>query len=460
MYRKIKNTAVSLRYSRNKPINLLTYISLRQTAEAYFLFYPVFIYYYSMLQNQHLLIICTVWPESRSSAAGSRMMQLIALFLNRGCKITIACDANESEYSDDLSVFPIDKIAIELNNSKLDSQLKQLNPSVVLFDRFMTEEKYGWRVTEQCPEAIKILDTEDLHCLRKARQNALQKGENFRDAHLINDVSKREIASIYRCDLSLIISPYEMEILQSFFKIDPAILHYIPFLLEPVSDKDISKWSTFSKRMHFISIGNFLHAPNSDAVFFLKEEIWPIIRKALPEAELHIYGAYAPEKIIQLHNTKQGFFIKGRADNASKVIREARVLIAPLRFGAGIKGKLTEAMQCGTPSVTTSIGAEGMHGSYPWSGFVANNAKETAQYAIDLYTNEVVWQKCQTNGITIINGFYEKDRHSIKFIERLLWIQQGIKTHREANFMGAILLHHTLSGTKYMSKWIELKNKS
>ena len=413
-----------------------------------------------MLQNQHLLIICTVWPESRSSAAGSRMIQLIKLFLKQGCKITIACDANESEYSDDLSALPLDKIAIELNNSVLDNQLKQLDPSFVLFDRFMTEEKYGWRVTEQCPEAIKILDTEDLHCLRKARQNAVQKGENFSDSHLINDISKREIASIYRCDLSLIISPYEMEILHSFFKIDPAILHYIPFLLEPLNEAEISKWPAFSQRAHFVSIGNFLHAPNSNATFFLKQEIWPVIRKSLPKAELHIYGAYASEQINQLHDAKLGFLIKGRAENAREVISNARVLLAPLRFGAGIKGKLTDAMQCGTPSVTSSIGAEGMHGSYSWNGFIADNPKEIAQHAIHLYTNEAIWQKCQANGVAIVNGFYEKGLHSDKFIARLLEIQQGIKAHRESNFIGSMLLHHTLSGTKYMSKWIELKNKS
>ena len=413
-----------------------------------------------MLQNQHLLIICTVWPESKSSAAGSRMMQLIELFSNKGCKITIACDANESEYSDDLSIFPIEKLFIELNNSAIDEQLKKLDPSFVLFDRFMTEEKYGWRVTEQCPKAVKILDTEDLHCLRKARQDAFQKGENFTHSYLINDLAKREIASIYRCDMSLIISPFEMDILRSFFKMDPEILHYIPFLLEPIDEITSSKWPTYGQREHFVSIGNFLHEPNSNAVFFLKEEIWPLIRKALPKSELHIYGAYVPEKINQLHHPKQGFLVKGRANNAQEVISNAKLLLAPLRFGAGIKGKLTEAMQCGTPSVTTAIGAEGMYGAYPWNGFIADKPEEIAQHAIDLYSNEATWQKSQAKGIDIINGFYEKSLHSNTFIERLLTIQKNLKTHREANFIGTMLMHHTLSGTKYMSKWIELKNKS
>ena len=412
-----------------------------------------------MLKNQHLLIICTVWPEPLSSAAGSRMMQLIDLFLNNHCKITIACDAKETEYSNDLSSYGIQKRLIELNNSSLDEQLREMNPSFVMFDRFMTEEKYGWRVTEQCPNAVKILDTEDLHCLRKARQNSLKKSEKFSPSFLINDISKREIASIYRCDMSLIISTFEMDLLQSFFKVDAQILYYIPFLLDAITDTSVSLWPQYNNRKNFVSIGNFLHEPNSNAVFFLKEEIWPLIKKVLPDSQIHIYGAYISDKINQLHNEKQGFLIKGRAANSAKVLKDARILLAPLRFGAGIKGKLTEAMQCGTPSVTTSIGAEGMHEPFEWSGSIADTPEEIAQQAIHLYQNEKAWHQAQLNGTVIINGFYEKNLHSAKFIKRLLQVQKNLKTHRETNFIGAMLMHHAMSSTKYMSKWIELKNK-
>ncbi|TYA96141.1 glycosyltransferase, partial [Seonamhaeicola marinus] len=73
--------------------------------------------------------------------------------------------------------------------------VKQLNPKVVMFDRFMTEEQFGWRVTEQCPNALKILDTEDLHCLRKGRHQAFKEGALFNKTYLFNAIAKREIAS-------------------------------------------------------------------------------------------------------------------------------------------------------------------------------------------------------------------------------------------------------------------------
>ena len=179
-------------------------------------------------------------------------------------------------------------------------------------------------------------------------------------------MAKREIASIYRCDCTLMISIYEMNLLQHFFKISIDILHYTPFLLEPIQQKEITSWPTFEERTHFVTIGNFLHEPNWNGVLFLKEEIWPLIKKQLPNAELHIYGAYPSPKVTQLHQPKDGFLIKGRADSAKEVMLNAKVCLAPLRFGAGLKGKLIDAMECGTPSVTTTIGAEAMHDNLDW----------------------------------------------------------------------------------------------
>ena len=141
----------------------------------------------------------------------------------------------------------------------------------------MVEEQFGWRVRKACPEAICLLDTEDLHCLRGARQAALKANRKFETNDLISDISKREIASIFRCDLSLIISLTEMDILESFFQVPRSILHYIPFLIEEPkpSVKD------FEARSNFVSIGNFLHAPNKDAVMVLKETVWPVDSKAI-----------------------------------------------------------------------------------------------------------------------------------------------------------------------------------
>ncbi len=413
-----------------------------------------------MIANQRVLILGFVWPEPNSSAAGGRMVQLISIFKEQGFEVTFASSASDSDYMIDLESLAVAKKAISLNCSSFDVFVKELNPSIVLFDRFMMEEQYGWRVAENCPDALRLLDTEDLHCLRLARQKAFKENRPFStDDLLVEDVAKREIASILRCDISLMISEYEIELLQSVFKIDSSLLYYLPLLLESIEYSTSQNLPSFEERANFVFIGNFLHEPNWNAVQYLKETIWPLIRKQMPEAVLQIYGAYPSQKVLQLHQPKQGFHIMGRANDAQDVVKNARVVLAPLRFGAGIKGKLAEAMQCGTPSVTTTIGAESMCGDLPWNGFITDEPQVFADKAVELYQNRNLWLKAQENGFLIIKKRYLKSVFENDFVEHILKVQTNLKQHRLDNFMGSMLQHHTLTSTKYMSRWIEEKNK-
>lgn len=413
-----------------------------------------------MFANKRILILGTVWPEPRSSAAGSRMMQLIQFFKSREAQITFACSASNLEYSEDLDRLGIATESIKLNDSSFDGFIVELDPQLVLFDRFMTEEQFGWRVAEHCPDAIKILDTEDLHCLRYGRHQALKQGRAFTPKDLYSDEARREIASIYRSDLSLIISEFEMGLLTDFFKIDKSILHYSPFMMEPVTDVDQNGLPGFQERTHFISIGNFLHEPNWDAVRYLKEEIWGMIREELPEAELHIYGAYSSQKVEQLHNKSDGFLVKGRAEDAGDVIKQAKILLAPLRFGAGLKGKLMNAMKYGTPSITTDIGAEGMYPDSEWPGFVENDPKLYAEKAVRLYKDQQQWETKQKIGFKKFNSLFDKAEISEKLANRISQIEEDLETHRQHNFIGSIFNRNTIQSYKYMSKWIEEKNKN
>jgi len=410
---------------------------------------------------KNILIIGTVWPEPNSSAAGSRMLQLIKAFQKNftDATITFASAAADSDFMFDVTSIGVQKKSIVLNNSIFDEFIKDLNPDIVLFDRFMTEEQYGWRVNENCPEALLVLDTEDLHCLRNARQTAWKTGNSFEKLDLNSDVAKREIASIYRCDLSLMISEVEMELLTSYFKVPKALLLELPFMIEPLNSDYIAQLPSFEKRENFVFIGNFWHEPNYNATLYLKETIWPLIRKQLPKTELHVYGAYGSQKVEQLHNSSQGFIYKGRAENAFDVIQNAKVLLAPLRFGAGLKGKLIDAMICGTPNITTSIGAEGMYKSYPAPGFISDNELEFAEKAIETYLNKEKWSTFQSNGFTIIHQLFDKEKLENTFINKLNELIVNLDNHRKENFTGAMLKHQSMNSTKYLSKWIEEKNR-
>jgi len=394
------------------------------------------------------------------------MMSILRLFKTKGWKVEFATPAQTSEHAIDLTKEDISIKGITLNCDSFDTYIKDYEPDMVLFDRFMMEEQFGWRVEKHCPNALKILDTEDLQCLRHARHQAHKEKRAMTKKDLHSDIAKREIASILRCDISLIISSYEMELLQDTFNIDASMLQHLPFMVDLAKVPKSTK--TFSQRKHFMTIGNFRHAPNWDVVLHL-QQLWPLIREQLPLAQLYIYGSYPPPKATALHNPKMGFHIKGWAEDAFEVMQDARICLAPIRFGAGIKGKLLDAMIAQTPSITSSLGSEGMHQecgdnkdghkNEPWGGAITDEAETFIAAAVALYQDEKAWTKAQKHGTTLLHTHYDDKVLGEALISKILDVEKNLTQHRLNNFTGAMLKHHSMMSTKYMSQWIAEKNK-
>lgn len=421
-----------------------------------------------------VLVIGYVWPEPASSAAGGHMMQILDAFLQQGWDITFSSPARSGEHRADLATLGIREVEIELNNSNFDTFIRELAPDIVLFDRFMMEEQFGWRVEQQCPDAVRVLETSDLQSLRDARHQRLkQRLKASDDANDFSelfapalreefefmadtDLAKREIAAIYRCDLNLMISEVEIELLVEQFKLPRDLLHWCPLMVDLPSQPPVP----FEERAHFLHIGNFRHAPNWDAVLWLKTAIWPLIRAQLPGAQLHIYGAYTPPKATALNNPAQGFRVMNWAEDALQVMSAARVCMAPLRFGAGIKGKIVDAMLCGTPIVTTPTGAEAMHGDEPWPGAVTCTAQAFADNAVRLHQDKDKWLEAQAHGLQLLALRYRQDVHGPALIARLEHCRQHLPTIRRDNFTGSMLRHHQHKSTQYMAQWIEAKNRN
>jgi len=404
-----------------------------------------------------ILVIGYVWPEPNSSAAGRHMLSILRLFKKQTWHVEFASPAQPTDHMIDLGSEGITCQGITLNCDSFDAYVAKCQPDIVVFDRFMMEEQFGWRVEKECPQALKILDTEDLQCLRYARHKAIKAGREMTKADLFSDIAKREIAAILRCDISLIISDFEMTLLVENYKVDSCLLHHLPFMVD--LETCPGKTLPFTERKHFLSIGNFRHAPNWDAVLQL-QTIWPLIRKKLPDVELHIYGAYPPPKATALHNPKTGFLIKGWAKDALAVIGASRVCLAPLRFGAGIKGKLLDAMIMQTPSVTSPIGSEGMHTDKPWPGFVEDDWDKFSEAAVKLYSDEQAWLAAQKHGKAILKTGFDEKILGEQLIRKITETEKNRVQHRLNNFTGSMLKHHSMMSTKYMSQWIAAKNSS
>ncbi len=217
------------------------------------------------IQMTRLLVVGAVWPQPKSSAAGAHILQVLRPILRAGWEITYASTTTDSTHAFDLTSVGISTEAIQVNAPYFDELLESLDPDVVIFDRFFVEEQFGWRVEKRCPNALRVLNCEDLHCLREARERALSSPDPSKPI-LNSRTASREVAAILRSDLSLLISEYEIKVLADTFQVDPLLLHYSPFMIDTPGEDDISDMPDFEERRGFSTVGNFRHAPNWDAI--------------------------------------------------------------------------------------------------------------------------------------------------------------------------------------------------
>jgi glycosyltransferase involved in cell wall biosynthesis len=405
-----------------------------------------------------LLYLGTVWPEPTSSAAGVRTHALIQDFKSFGYEIYFVSPSKEkNEFVDQLTSIGVKTESFQPNDSAFDEFVRKLSPDVVIYDRFILEEQFGWRVKESSAKTLQVLDLQDLHSLRRARMDAFKKGIDFNQMDLLTDDALREVASIYRCDLTLVISPFEKKLLEDVFHVPEQLLLELGYsYAEPQAI-----FLDYSKRSNFVMIGNFRHPPNYDAVFWLKEKIWPEIRKKIPNTEVHLYGAYPPKEVMALDDPKTGFRVKGPTPDSIAILGQYRVSLAPLRFGAGIKGKIADSWSAGTPVVTTPIGAEGMSSlGSEFAGEVRSNEVEFAEACAELYEDEVLWRGCQLKGKQELSELYGVEKNRMRLKNRLNEQLVSQEEFRRQNVVGLILSHASLRSTKYFSKWIELKESS
>jgi len=385
-------------------------------------------------------------------------------------------------------------------------QMKNLN--AVIFDRFFSEEAYSFHFYNEKPNVLRILDMQDMHSLRFHRQSIVDK---YKSDALVTQKSKdeinnnrstktqqeassfdlsqqlieevisshpnvvqnqnmpqwskantnstflRELASIHRSDLTLVCSPFELELLRDRYGIPPHKLALASFFVNVVR----GNMASFEERCDFVTVGGFKHQPNVDQVKVLKYNIWPSIRKQIPQAKLHIYGAYPTQDVLKLHDEASGFLVKGYTQNLEQILNSSRLLLCPLRFGAGIKGKIVDAWKYGCPVISTPIGAEGMtDGSQKWGGKVTSNANDFIQSAIQLYCNKKKWEECQITGLKLTKSLYCKENNFRQLDEVLKVALKTRHQRRESNFFSGMLWHQSTRSTEYFSRWIELKEKS
>jgi len=411
-----------------------------------------------------VLIIGFVWPEWRSSAAGFRDQNLVDLFLGQGWDLTYVSGALPNTYSQDLEKRGVQTAQFVANDPRFDAFVAELKPDFVIFDRFVIEEQFGWRVQQFSPDSVRILDTIDLHFLRRTRQRGLEAGASLDDLatlrfDLHSAATWRELASILRCDMTLVISDFEADLLNNQFRISSSLIETYRLCYPNPPPRP-----GFDERRHLAWIGNFRHAPNGDACEWMAGGLWQTVRERLPsDTELHLYGAYPPREVMawnkQRSTKHERLKVMGPVEDHIGALERYRVLFAPLRFGAGIKGKISDAWFAGLPVVTTMMGAEGMGYCPEWGGLVGTDESELSQAVGRLYTDKDLWQACADRGKEILEDFFSIQKNGKSLIARMQKTQIERVTMRRENFLGEMLWHHSLASTRYFGRWLELKGR-
>ena len=404
----------------------------------------------------NLLVVVNQWPEPTSTAAGQHLIQVLESLVPVVNSIVIGHTADKTDRSYVFDSNAITSRRIFINDSEFDSFLIDFAPQIVLFDRFTLEEQFGWRVSECCPDAMRILNTEDLHGLRAAREEALINNIDWRDCVLSNPTLLRELASLYRSDLTLVISEFEIDFLKGL-GVPSRLICYVPFGLETANLIASRNLKTFEERKDLIFIGNFLHKPNVDAINFFVDNLWPGIKSVLSDVQCHIYGAYWAK--FNQPNLIKDIIWHGAIDSTEAVLNQSKVNLVPLRFGAGLKGKVLEAMFHGTPSVISEIGAEGVFGTIKSEPLKASNWDDFVDKVILLYRDEKQWKLAQEIGFEVVRTRFDKSVVFQDFIEHMSQVYDNLESHRKLNVIGAMLQRNEHQSTKYMAKWIEEKNR-
>jgi glycosyltransferase involved in cell wall biosynthesis len=232
-----------------------------------------------------------------------------------------------------------------------------------------------------------VFDTVDLHFVREERQAAVER--NAALAAAADRTRANELALMRSSDRVWITSSFEADLLHSVEGLPPIDL--VPNVHDVRRDVP-----PFAGRAHILFVGGFLHSPNEDAVLHFVQDIFPHVRRRLPDVEFVVVGSDMPRRIQALAG--RGVSVRGHVPDLSPLLEGCRLSVAPLRYGAGVKGKVTQSLAQGLPVVATTVAAEGLDLVSGEHLFVADDPAAFADRVVELYTDERVWRRLSASG--------------------------------------------------------------
>jgi GT2 family glycosyltransferase/glycosyltransferase involved in cell wall biosynthesis len=274
-------------------------------------------------------------------------------------------------------------------------------------------------IRSSAPSTKIIFNLADLHFLRQLREAAAQTDGHAKQRYEATRAA--ELAVVQSCDLTFSYTDVELAVLQSHLK-QPAETARLPWVVE---SKPLAR--TFADTKDILFLGGFSHPPNAQAVEFFTREVMPAVAERLPDIHFNVVGKGAEDALRKLSSTS--LRIVGHVAELDDVMAAARIFVAPLLAGAGIKGKVLEAISRGVPCVLSSIAAEGTGLVDGISCLIADTPAKWVDCVLKLYTEEALWTEISLNALKLAAKKYAFQTGIDEFQTALARI--GVTGHRD-----------------------------
>jgi O-antigen biosynthesis protein len=347
--------------------------------------------------KRRILIIDAVTPMIDQDAGSLRMVNLMRILRGNGCHVVFMPSnlAWVARYTADLQALGIEVLHQPFNHPSAVFRERGAEFDAILLSRHYVACEYLGLARLYARQARLIFDTVDLHYLRELRAAQLEESEDL--ARLSAKTRVQEIGVMREADVTLVVSHVEREILADDapgVSVDVlSTVHEIFGCRRPFAD-----------RRDLLFVGSFQHPPNSDAVLWFVKDILPRVLQAIPDVRLHVIGSKVTDAIRAL--ASEHVVIHGFVEDIAPAMDAARISIAPLRYGAGVKGKINMAMSYGLPVVATSMAVEGMHVQTNEEVLVADGADAYADAIVRLYNDETLWKRLSAGGLGNVRAHF------------------------------------------------------
>jgi GT2 family glycosyltransferase/glycosyltransferase involved in cell wall biosynthesis len=349
-----------------------------------------------------VLVIDALSPQPDRDSGSLRLVNLMRLLRDEGARV-VFLPANRVHAGRDTAM--LQQLGIETWYAPFAQRAPAwLREHGSRFDTVLVCRHYVLReflplLRRHAPRARVVFDTVDLHYLRERRGAGIAG-----DPALMRAAARTrrlELEMVERADATLVVSEVERALLAT--DAPGAAVHVLSNLHDVAGPG-----ADFADRADLVFVGGFRHPPNVDAVLWFAREVFPRIRARLPEVRFHCIGSDTPAQIAALAS-EPGIVVHGHVPGIAPYMSGARIAVAPLRYGAGVKGKINLSMANGQPVVATSCAVEGMHLEHGRDVLVADNAQAFAEAVLRLYGDEALWRTLAHNGLRNVERHFSLD---------------------------------------------------